>query len=59
MAILDARETRFGLADLIQADAVLLTNSLIRLRWLARLPGREWPRPVEFDVLLEKLCSDA
>lgn len=57
MPILAAQEGRFGLADLMQADAILLTNSLIRVRWVARLGERNWPCPADFDNLQEKLCS--
>lgn len=59
LGILAAEETRIGLADLQNADAVLLSNSLIRLRWVARLGERTWPRPADFDDLMEKLCSGA
>lgn len=59
MAILAAEEGRFGLADLLAADAVLLSNSLIRLRWVARMGERVWARPADFDYLMEKLCSGA
>lgn len=57
LPVLAAREARFGLDTLLAADALLLCNSLIRLRWVARLGERTWPRPVEFDNLLERLCS--
>jgi 4-amino-4-deoxychorismate lyase len=57
MPILDAREADLGLADLIRADSVLLSNSLIRLRWVARLGERTWTRPTDFEAILEKLCS--
>ncbi len=56
MRVLDVREAQFGLDTLLAADAVLLSNSLIRLRWVARLGERSWTRPVGFDNLLEKLC---
>lgn len=59
MGVLSAREARFGLERLMQADAVLLSNSLIRLRWVARLQDRRWTRPAVFDSLLEELCSGA
>lgn len=57
LAMLGAREVRLRLADLMQAEAILLSNSLIRLRWVARLQERRWPRPSDFADLLERLCS--
>lgn len=57
MRLLAVREARFGLDRVMQAEALLLTNSLIRLRWVARLQDRRWTRPALFDSLLEKLCS--
>jgi len=59
MGMLSAREARFGLERVEQAEAVLLTNSLIRLRWVAGLQDRRWTRPAIFDSLLEELCSGA
>lgn len=59
MPLLAARAADFGLDELLRADAVLLSNSLIRLRWAARLGERTWPRPAAFDDLLEALCSGA
>lgn len=56
MRALAVREARFGLDTLLAADAVLLSNSLIRLRWAARLGERSWTRPAGFNDLLEKLC---
>jgi 4-amino-4-deoxychorismate lyase len=53
---LDIREARFDLDTLLAADVVLLSNSLIRLRWVARLRERYWTRPAGFDNLLELLC---
>lgn len=58
MQRLGVRETRLKLDDLMSSDAVLLGNSLIRLRWVARLSERHWARPAEFDTLWEKLCSE-
>lgn len=57
MAVLGAQEGCFGLAELMQADTILLSNSLIRMRWVARLGQRNWPRPADFDPILEKLCT--
>lgn len=59
MPRLGAREADFGLDSLLRADAILLCNSLIRLRWVARLGERTWQRPDDFDVLMEGLCSGA
>lgn len=49
------RETDFGLAELWAAQSVLLTNSLIRLRWAAACDGRSWKRPEAFDAWLEAM----
>ena len=57
ISILMAREGKLSLDDLMRADTVLLSNSLIRLRWVARLAERHWSRPPDFDFLLEHLCS--
>lgn len=59
MPLLGAREARFGLDTLLAAEAVLLCNSLIRLRWVSRLGERTWMCPDGFDNLLERLCSGA
>jgi 4-amino-4-deoxychorismate lyase len=39
-------EADFGLRDLLEADEVMLTNSLIGLGRVGRLGGRTWPGPV-------------
>lgn len=56
---LEVRESRLRLDDLMRADDILLSNSLVRLRWVARLGERVWQRPVDFDQLMERLCSEA
>lgn len=40
---LSVEETEFDLAALLDADEVMLTNSLIGLRRVVRLGGRAWP----------------
>lgn len=52
------RETRLDLAAVHRSDAVLLMNSLVQLRWVARLEGRTWSRPEAFATLRELLCSE-
>jgi 4-amino-4-deoxychorismate lyase len=59
MRLLPVQEARFGLEQVLQAEAILLTNSLVRLRWGARLQDRRWTRPAIFAPLLERLCSSA
>lgn len=56
--LLGARTGRFGLDTLMAAEAVLMCNSLFRLRWLARLGEHTWRCPPAFTELLEKLCSN-
>lgn len=58
MRALPIQETVFDLDDLLNAEAVLLANSLVRLRWVSRLQGRDWLYPVEFDEWMKKLCSN-
>lgn len=55
---LAAEEARITLAELLAADTILLSNSLIRLRWVSALGERCWSRPSDFDVVLERLCSE-
>ncbi len=55
---LTVRETDLTLDSLLQAEAVFLTNSLIRLRFVAKLGERHWPRAGIYDVLREALCGD-
>lgn len=55
---LGAREARISLAELQAADTILLSNSLIRLRWVSSLGDRHWHRPPNFDAILENLCSE-
>jgi 4-amino-4-deoxychorismate lyase len=55
---LDAREAEIGLEDVRAADTVLLSNSLIRVRWVSALGERRWRRPADFDTVLESLCSN-
>ena len=43
---LTVEETDFDLAALLGADEVMLTNSLIGLRRVARLGERTWPQPL-------------
>ncbi len=56
MNILSARVADFDLETLLRAETVLLTNSLIRIRWVARLGERVWLRPEAFEFWLERLC---
>jgi len=49
------REARFSLEELLAADAVLVSNSLIRLRWVAACGERRWSRPPAFDAWLEEM----
>jgi len=39
------RETRIGLDEVLEADEIMLSNSLIGLRRVARLGERHWPVP--------------
>ncbi|PIY97693.1 MAG: aminodeoxychorismate lyase [Hydrogenophilales bacterium CG_4_10_14_0_8_um_filter_62_70] len=55
---LDAKEAKIGLDAVLTADTVMLSNSLIRLRWVRSLGERRWPRPPDFAAILEKLCSE-
>lgn len=55
---LDAQEARLILADILAAESVLLCNSLFRLRWVSSLGDRRWTRPIDFDDILEHLCSE-
>lgn len=58
MQRLDVQEARIALAELMAADTILLSNSLIRLRWVSALGERSWSRPPDFDAVLESLCSE-
>ena len=42
---LDVREAKIGLHDVLAADEMMLSNSLIGLRRVARLAERTWPEP--------------
>lgn len=55
---LGATESGFGLDAVLSADSVLLSNSLIQVRWVASLGNRHWSRPQDFDDILERLCSE-
>jgi 4-amino-4-deoxychorismate lyase len=55
---LGATEDRFGLDAVLTADAILLCNSLVRVRWVSLLGERRWLRPPDFDFILEMLCSE-
>jgi 4-amino-4-deoxychorismate lyase len=55
---LAAQETRLTLDTLLTSEAILLCNSLVRLRWVAQLGDRPWARPAEYDNLMERLCSE-
>lgn len=48
---LTVRETDIGLNELLDADEVMLTNSLIKLWRVARLDDRNWTGPVISDEL--------
>jgi 4-amino-4-deoxychorismate lyase len=53
------RETDLALADLYAAEAAFLTNSLIRIRYVAAFGDRRWDRPRLYDTLQEALsCAD-
>ena len=56
--LLEAEEARITLPDVLAADALFLSNSLIRLRWVSALGERRWRRPPDYDVILERLCSE-
>lgn len=58
MRLLDATEDRIGIETLLSADAVLMCNSLIRVRWISALGERRWSRPMDFDAIMERLCSE-
>jgi 4-amino-4-deoxychorismate lyase len=55
---LGAEEGRITLEELLAADTILLSNSLIRLRWVSALGERRWSRPPDYDAVLESLCSE-
>ncbi len=50
------RETALSIDDVRLADAVFLTNSLIRIRFVSRFENCSWSRPPLFDVLREALA---
>ncbi len=52
---LDVKVDRFGLDAVLAADSVLLSNSLIRVRWVSALAERRWSRPPDFAAILEDL----
>lgn len=52
---LAVRETDIGLDELLDADEVMLTNSLIKLWRVARLDDRAWTGPVISDELRASL----
>lgn len=56
---LKTEETDLSIDDLLVAEAIFLTNSLIRLRYVARLGERCWERLPVYDSLREALCSAA
>ena len=49
------QETRIGLDDVLAADEIMLSNSLIGLRRVARLGERAWPKPVISPQLVSLL----
>jgi 4-amino-4-deoxychorismate lyase len=55
---LGAQDARVGLDEVLTADAVLLSNSLIRIRWVSSLNLRQWDKPSDFDAIMETLCSE-
>lgn len=52
------RECELILDDLYAAEAVFLTNSLIRIRYVAAVGDRIWSRPPQYDSLREAMCCD-
>lgn len=49
------REARIGLDEVLAAEEILLSNSLIGLRRVARLGDRAWPKPVISPQLVSLL----
>lgn len=44
-ADIDVKETNIGLDEVLESDEIMLSNSLIGLRRVARLGERHWPEP--------------
>lgn len=52
---LTVEEADLTLDDLMAANAIFFTNSIIKLWWVKRLGDRAWSRPPQFDALMKCL----
>ncbi len=52
-------EADLGRDDLEQAEGVLISNSVMGLRWAGQVDGRTYPRPAVLDALREAMHGQA